>query len=200
MSSLFRVTALVDWDTARRIASVVPSAGPRWFDAVFDGLQAAVAGYISSRDQKNFYRVNWRFYHGWHRGKTKTLDRIIFEKYLSTLGSRLIKRVSFGADFSFSETLCCGSRRSPILDTLRTDEDTQKPRQKMVDTSLVCDLLHLVRCKDSSLYIIVADDDDFIPALFTAEMWRGKVVLLHNRPNVNTHLQLDGLLARLGRP
>jgi hypothetical protein len=108
---------------------------------LLDKLQTGIANYISSIDDKSIYRVNWRFYHGWHRGKTKTADRLIFEKYLFTVRSRTIRRVSFGADFSFSEMLCCGSRRSPILDTLRLDQDTGRLRQKMVDTGLICDLL-----------------------------------------------------------
>jgi hypothetical protein len=67
----------------------------------------------------------------------------------------------------------------------------------MVDASLICDLLHLVRCRDSELYIVVANDDDFIPALFTAEAWRGKVILLHNRQNMNSHLRLNGIIEKM---
>jgi len=80
---------------------------------------------------------------------------------------------------------------------LRRDFETGKPRQKMVDASLICDLLHLVRCYDSDLYIVIANDDDFLPALFTAEAWRGKVVLLHNRTDTNPHLRLNGLAERM---
>ena len=197
MTTVYRATALVDWDTAKRVGPVFPSAGPRYFDALFDKLQLAIANYISSIDRKNIYRVNWRFYHGWHQGKTKTADRITFDKYLITAQPRAIKYVSFGTDFRFSESPCCGSSRSPILDTLRLDRDSKQLHQKMVDTSLVCDLLHLVRCQDLKLYIIVAADDDFVPALFTAEMWRGRVVLMHDRPYTNAHLHLHGLTVRM---
>jgi hypothetical protein len=195
MSTVYRVTALVDWDTARRITPLSP--GPRRFDTLFDRLQTGMANYISSIDNKNIYRVNWRFYHGWYQGKTKTADRLTFEKYLFTVRSRTIRHVSFGTDFSFSETLSCGSKRNPIFDTLRRDLDTGRLHQKMVDTSLVCDLLHLVRCQDSNLYIVIASDDDILPALFTAETWRGRVVLMHDRAHTNAHLPLDGLTTRM---
>jgi hypothetical protein len=67
----------------------------------------------------------------------------------------------------------------------------------MVDTILICDLLHLIRCRDSYLYIVIADDDDFVPALFIAEAWKANVVMLHNRDNTNPHLKLKGISERM---
>jgi hypothetical protein len=197
MAAVHHITAFVDWDTARRLASTLPSVGQRYFDSLFDQLQRIVAKCVTDLDSRNLYRVRWRLYHGWYRGKTKTADRIAVEKYLFALRSRTIKRVSFGNDFAFSDFPCCRSRRSPIVDTLRLDPETGRLRQKMVDASLICDLLYLVRSRDSDLYIVMANDDDFIPALFTAEMWRGKAILLHNRSNINPHLQLEGIAVKM---
>lgn len=197
MSSLYRATALVDWDTARRLVPVPKITTVRHLEIVFEQLQDRIARYISTIDADGYYRVNWRVYHGWHRGKTKTADRQIFEKYLASARSRTIRLVSFSTDLAFGDTLCCSSPRNPIFDTLRQDPDSGELRQKMVDTILVCDLLHLVRCRDSNLFMIVANDDDFVPALFTAESWRAKVVLLHNRSSMNSHLRLDGITSRM---
>lgn len=67
----------------------------------------------------------------------------------------------------------------------------------MIDTMLASDLLHAVRTKDASLYIVVANDDDAIPALFTAEAWQAQVLLLHSRETTNTHLRLSGIAERI---
>jgi hypothetical protein len=151
-----RATVFVDWDTARRVSVIGVGSGPRHLDSVLSKLQEAVARCIASRDSHTPYRVQWRFYHGWHQGKTKTADRRDLEQFFRTVRSRTIRHISFGADFSFGDSLSCGSKRNPIYDTLRLDPDTKTLRQKMVDTLLVCDLLHLVRCNDSDLYVVIA--------------------------------------------
>lgn len=196
MTTLHKVTALIDWDTARRI---VPcrDLDVRNIEQVIERLQNAIAQYIASFDKRDAYRVNWRIYHGWHQGKTKTKDRLLFEKFLNQATARTIKKVSFSSDYVFSGSLCCSSSRKPIVDTVRTNQTTGETRQKMVDTMLVCDLLHLARTREYFLIIVVANDDDFVPALYTAEAWKGRVIMLHNREHINSHLQLDGIAGRM---
>jgi hypothetical protein len=193
---MHRVTVFVDWDTARR---VVPCKDPnvRHIEQVFERLQLAISRHIHRRNRHDGHRINWRVYHGWHQGKTKTFDRLLFEKYVAQATAKSIDRVSFSSDYSFSGELSCASRRSPIFDTLRLDRNTGGTKQKMVDTMLVCDLLHHVRTKDSDLLILIADDDDFAPALFTAEAWKGSVLMLHNRQTTNSALNFDGIAERM---
>lgn len=193
MATLHRVTILLDWDSVRRIC---PSryTDDRDFEVVFARIQSAVLSILAKRAGKAGYRVDWRVYHGWHRGKTKTPDRMRFESYVRSARARTVKNVSFSTNFAYSEILCCGSSRAPILDTLRSDRDSGQDRQKMVDTMLACDLLHIARTKDSSLLIVVAADDDFVPALFTAEAWNANVVWLHLREQVNSFLNLRGIV------
>jgi hypothetical protein len=119
---------------------------------------------------------------------------MVFDRYAGLARSRNIGTISFGADFGYGDTLSCATSRNPLFDTLRVDPDTGRPKQKMVDSALICDLLHLVRTKTSFAYMVIADDDDFIPALFTAEKWGGRVALLQNRVSVNSHLRLDGMV------
>lgn len=197
---MLRVTALIDWDACRRLCPPARNQRVRDIERIFAKLQDEISSCLISGSGDAHYRVRWRVYHGWYAGKTKTEDRLSFERYVRSARSRNVRRVSFGADFSYSEILCCNSHRSPIFDTLRADESTSIPRQKMVDTALACDLLHLVRTRDSDVYVVVADDDDFVPALFTAESWKAKVVWLHKRPSLNSHLKLDGLACRMGGP
>jgi hypothetical protein len=198
MTTLHKVTALVDWDTARRVLPRPEfKMTNRHLENVIAKLQDAIANYLHNTDSKKTFRVQWRIYHGWYRGKTKTDDRRLFENYILAARSRTLRSISFSTDFKFGDTLCCNSSRNPLFDTLRRNPDTGNMEQKMVDTALACDLLHLVRSRDSYIYIIVASDDDIIPALFTAESWQANVVMLHNRANINSHLRLNGLVTRM---
>lgn len=196
MAVLRRVTAFVDWDTARRC--VPPSLRRRpTIEDVFTRLQDSIASYIKSRNEDGAYRVGWRIYHGWHQGKTKTPDRLAFESFTRNAKARTLRSISFSADFAYGNDLCCASVRNPLYDTLRRDPDTGKIRQKMVDTALACDLLHLARSRDSHLYVVIGDDDDLLPAIITAESWRVNAVLLHNRADMNASLNLRGITSRM---
>jgi uncharacterized LabA/DUF88 family protein len=192
MSAMTRVRVLVDWDTTRRIVPTKHNDA-RDVENVFEKLRAVIANYLSDHSKQSAYRVHWRIYHGWHQGKTKTADRLLFEKFVQRATAQTVNRVSFSTNFEYSENLCCGSRRTPIFDTLRADRYTGELKQKMVDTILACDLLHLARSKQSELLMLVADDDDFVPALFTAEAWNARVVWLHFREQLSSMLNLTGL-------
>jgi len=169
----------------------------RHVEAVIDRLQTGISNYISQLDGRENYRVHWRVYHGWHQGKTKTQDRILFDKFLTTASARTLRNISFSSDFELSGTLSCRSSRPPIVDTLRMDTQTRETKQKMVDALLVCDLLHLARTREHSLLVIIANDDDFVPALHTAEAWKARVIMLHNREYTNDFLSLNGIAARI---
>jgi hypothetical protein len=45
--------------------------------------------------------------------------------------------------------------------------------------------------------MVIASDDDFVPALHTAEAWKARVVMLHDREYINDFLSLDGIVARI---
>jgi hypothetical protein len=199
MPTMHRVTALVDWDTARRL---VPCRVPtvRHIEEVVEQLQRGISQFIKSQDTKDTYRVYWRIYHGWHQGKTRSEDRLLFERYMARAGATTIRNVSFSGDFELSGVLSCRSTRPAIVDTLRVDRNTGEVKQKMVDTMLVCDLLHLARTREFAFLLVIANDDDFVPALHTAEAWKARPVMLHAREHVNTFLSLDGITARMEAP
>ena len=70
----------------------------------------------------------------------------------------------------------------------------------MVDTALAADLLHWARNDAGDWALILAEDDDFIPPVFTAESWikpfGGQVFIVRKRLS-GPFLRLDGLLAGL---
>ena len=70
----------------------------------------------------------------------------------------------------------------------------------MVDTALATDLLAWARLSPSEWAVVLAEDDDLVPPLFTAEAWikphGGRALLVRRRP-AGQYLKLDGLLREL---
>lgn len=196
MPTMNRTVVYLDWDTVRRL-DPKRERSKESIGRVFERLQPAIAQALQGRERNANFRVHWRVYHGWHQGKTKTADRRAFEGFVAEAGSRTIGGVSFSADFTFSGELACVSSRGPVYDTLRTDPATGKLGQKMVDTLLACDLLHSARSRYYKWHVVVANDDDAVPAVLTVEAWQMSVILLHTRAHTNSFLQLSGLAERL---
>ena len=192
------VLVFVDWDSARRIYRPhSPKKPTRTIELVFEKLYRVVEEHLNALYKHKTYRVRWRIYHGWHTGKTKTQDRNDFESFISDMKATCIKNVSFGNDFQFGNELMCLSKRNVLYDTLRSQYGKIFV-QKMVDTSLTCDLLHCVRHNESNINIIIADDDDVFPAAVTAEAWGSNVSILTRRENINRHLCTTGLVYSMG--
>ena len=87
-----------------------------------------------------------------------------------------------GADgIRFGARLACVSGRHDfhLLDTLRHLEG--RPREKMVDTALVVDLLGLVHRKEADRYAVMSDDDDMLPGVLAAEAAGARIGML-SRP------------------
>lgn len=67
----------------------------------------------------------------------------------------------------------------------------------MVDTAMVCDILTHARSEPEEWRVVLAEDDDIIPAIFAAEAWtakqNGKIILIRKK-QINQHLLLDDLI------
>lgn len=208
--------AFIDLDSARRFKR--PPWDPKKEKEVsfikrrdfvidlFAELQMRVAATLATISPKQRITVqNSRLYHGWHRGKTETDDRKIWGEASRHFRSYVTSHASYLPDISFGNELVCGGKRVPIFDTLRTSDGVE--RQKLVDTSLVADLLSFTRTASAAfrrgeepkvLALIIADDDDLFPGLFAAEMWGMKVLMLRvTRVDENKHTNVDGLIHRL---
>lgn len=136
-----------------------------------------IARLLTRRDSTARYRVVTRVYHGWHEGRDVTPIRRLFESFATDPSfARRIATVSFLPGFQFGNELACDTARNPLYSTYRGGG--QNKGQKMVDTAISCDLLHLLRFQAADIAVIVSDDDDFIPALFTAEAWNTTAILL----------------------
>jgi hypothetical protein len=197
MNRIHHVQTFIDWDTARRIVSSDVRQGRHSLASrAVEALQDAIASVLMERDARAPFRVKMRIYHGWHRGKTPTEDRREFEKLVLT--ARCVGNVSFQGDIGYGDRLLCQSRRGCLFDTLRRRQDDGADEQKMVDTALVSDILHHARSKDGDLALVVGDDDDLLPGVFTAESWGADILVARvRRTHDNYHLDTNGLIVRL---
>lgn len=146
-----------------------------------------------------------RLYHGWHRGSSPTEDRRLWEDARLKFKAQKTSKGMYLPDIAFGNQLTCGGSRQPLLDTLRSIDGVD--RQKLVDTSLVADLLCFTRSESPRfgrrsspdvLGLVIADDDDVLPGVFTAEAWGLRThVLRVGRDFENNHLKTNGLTSRL---
>jgi hypothetical protein len=113
--------------------------------------------------------------------------------------------VSFHPEIRFGNELLCRGARATLFDTLRTRAgETKIEEQKMVDTSLVSDLLYYARAslpnasrksKVLEAALVIADDDDVLPGAITAEAWGANVrVSRVKRETECRHLLTKGLV------
>jgi hypothetical protein len=170
--------ALIDWHNVQDILSPTFHNNPRReLPKALLRLQQQVASVLRSRDAAAAYRVTLRIYHGWHYQYDPTTARLDFETYStdSTLARRF-SGVSFTAGFQFGNELVCGTHRNPLYSTYRGHG--HEKGQKMVDTAITSDLLHLCKTRMANIVVVVSDDDDYIPAIFTAEAWGADAILL----------------------
>lgn len=174
------VFALVDWHNCLRHISPTFRDNParKLPDAIL-ALQRAITRALIRIDGLSTHRVTLRLYHGWHRVREPTTDRRIFEAHATDpLSARRFQNVSFRPGFYFGNELTCDTIRNPLYATYQGSG--QEAGQKMVDTAIACDLLHVLRYGIANIAIVVSDDDDLLPALFTAEAWHLRAYLVRS--------------------
>jgi hypothetical protein len=183
-----KVIVFVDWDTARRIVQnsvrFRRSRPAEHIESVFVELRKLLAEFLRKKYKDQYLSVAWNVYHGWHNGKTETLDYKNFQQFSSQTTGSKIGKIAFSADYRARYTLFVASSVK-VFDTFRTYPDDH---QKMVDTLLVTDLLCMCRSSEGSIYVVISDDDDAYPGIATAFHWVKKVHHLHLRKDLNKHL------------
>lgn len=177
MASFLRGALFVDWDNVIHSLGIATSgiSPGRRIQRTFEELQTKTADALSRHRSTERIRVSTRLYHGWHSRFDPTDERMNVEAFANSRGfARTIGRVSFRPEITFGNELACDPQRGPLFDTARTKG------QKMVDTALTVDVLHLFAKRAIDVGVIASDDDDFLPVAFTAESWNCDVFLLRS--------------------
>ena len=164
-------------------------------------------------EEKSRFRVSFRLYHGWHKGwqPTDGLKAVLQAVDATDFTALSYDRVDFSPTVQYGHTLLAAlperkhhHQRPRLLihlpNTLRDQEKGKPLEEKMVDTALAADLLAWAHQSPSEWALVLAEDDDMIPPLFTAEAWikphGGRALLLRKR-GAGQYLRLDGLRRRL---
>ena len=173
-ASFARAYLLVDWHNAREYVAPTFGKDPRReLPDILLRIQQQAAAVLSSFDAARRFRVTMRIYHGWHNGRDPMPIRRDFEQFENDVElARTFSKVSFAKGFEFGNEPLYFDSSHPIYATKRPQG------QKMVDTSIVCDLLEVLRTDTAQIVIVLSDDDDFIPAALMAYSWKKNGLLL----------------------
>ena len=211
------VTAFVDWKAQIHNARAADITEPRAkAGRTLKNVARIVDKVLRSRAPVRF-RVAFRFYHGWHKGFEETESRkamtgLVAETDFTNLSRsrnvRFLEEVRYGDELLTALPQRARTRPPVHLpDTWRQQEQDGSRVEKMVDTALVTDLLARA-CNDPHEWaLVLSEDDDMVPPVFTAEAWMkphgGRVVIVRTkgkgkgkpRKNIGGRfLKLDGLM------
>ena len=196
-----KVIGFVDWNTA-----IISSGAMRngrdihIAELTLKHIERIISEYLIKLPNSPSYQVRLRLYAGWWQGKTPTGYRRGIERLRKNYGKRertYGKCVFQGGDSGLetSDKMArVGGRLARkqgvhFLDMVRQDRDQK--REKMVDTCLIADLLDLARRNEADRYVIVSDDDDMFPGMFSAEAIGAQIKLL-SRPKKSSRYMAHG--------
>lgn len=189
-----KAIVLVDWDAGRRLSKSISPRPEKGILIALEALQEKIAHKLVMLRPKAKYRAEFRFYHGWHSGKTKTPDRRLIESVVNTeRWWRSYDDVIFAPSVGYGNALLCESKRGDLMDTLRKRPDGTF-EQKMVDTALVADMLCIARQKLYQMTVVVTDDDDMLPGAFQAERWGMDILIFQRKSEINKHNYCNDLV------
>lgn len=183
------VVAFVDWTAQIHIAGGTGIRNPRTRATVtLENVSKIISSTLKklSANTNVRFRVTLRLYHGWHRGLNPTENRIAVMDVVNDpdfVFSVNSKDIHIENQIGYGETLLNSlphrfvqqsGKSMPKInlpDTFRRPLNDNIPREKMVDTSLACDILTHARSDSRDWRLVLAEDDDLVPALFVAEAW-----------------------------
>ena len=206
------VTAFVDWTSqmhnVRRLAEE-PHEKAR---QTLTGTARTVERVLAREAPERRFSVEFRLYHGWYKGweptdNLRAITTIAAETDFPALARK--PGVTFSPMIRYGHTLLSalpirGHRRPPIHlpNTWRRPREDSQRREKMVDTALAADLLEWARSTPKEWALVLAEDDDCVPPVFTAEAWikpyGGRAFIVRTR-SPSPYLKLDGLWMELQR-
>lgn len=212
------MTAFVDWKAQIHNARAADITEPRAkAGRTLKNVARIVDKVLTGRAPSARFQVAFRFYHGWHKGFEETESRkamtgLVAETDFTNLSRsrnvRFLEEVRYGDELLTALPERAHTRPPVHLpDTLRQQEKTGPRVEKMVDTALATDLLERAHNDPREWALVLSEDDDMIPPVFTAEAWMkprgGCVVIVRARrkgeraPRKNIggrFLKLDGLM------
>lgn len=205
------VTALVDWRAQMHNCRLADETDAnKQAKETLERTVRVLSRVLSGQSPDQRFRVSVRLYYGWTKGyQQQPSRRAIIETVAATDFSTLSRmpNVVIRPDVAYGDTILTAlpirmqaAHGIHLPGTLRERDRVGRNEEKMVDTALAADLLSLARTDPSDWAVVMAEDDDLVPALFTAEAWMssasGRLLLLQNREPARRLVNLEGLLLK----
>lgn len=211
MSNIVSVSAFVDWNSQLRVLSPKNKAADPTTAArlVLSQTAGLIARSLQKTDASARFKVQLRLYHGWHKGFEPTKNKRAITQVLAyTDSSDLspVKNVVFNEQVGYGDRLVYALPERlhtrlgiHLPNTLR--EKNGLEGEKMVDTALASDVVCVAANEPRDWIIVVAEDDDLIPPIFTAEAflkrYAARVLLLQHRESRSTFMDLSNITVKL---
>ena len=204
-----RVVAFVDWNAQIHICGLNGKSDPiQTARAVLERTARRIARCLSATDQRARFSVSLRLYHGWHRGFEPSANKKAIKTVLAgtDFGSlSTVPNVTFLQNVEYGDCLLGALPQRlherlaiHLPNTLRTQDRVDI--EKMVDTALATDVVFTAASEPRDWIVVVAEDDDLVPPIFTAESFLhpkgARILLVHSRRRSGTFLKLDLLTVR----
>ncbi len=207
--AITNVTAFVDWNSQLILTAKGQESDPLGTaDAAFKQTARRIARCLAAVDDTRRFKVWLRLYHGWHKGYEVTANRKAAERTIANTDYASLSQrpnVVFSPDVEFGDHLL--EALTPRLhqrlnchlpDTVRSRTKPKRGlEEKMVDTALAADVVVSAHRDKSRWIIVVTEDDDFIPPVYTAEFAltgsNSRVMMLQKNVRASL-LSLSGVL------
>jgi len=202
-----RVTCFIDWNSQLILSGVDPQQHPvEAAGAAIKQTTKRISNCLAKVNGSANFQVVLRLYHGWRKGyepsaNLRALRKVLAETDFSTLSDK--PSVVYSTNIGFGDCLISAlpkrmhQREGIHLPNTLRDRGAQGHEEKMVDTALASDLIVTAFRDPDEWILLVAEDDDLIPPLFTAESivspHSAKALLLSKRKRGKKFLLLDGL-------
>lgn len=204
------VTAFVDWTAQMHNTPRLAQEPREMARQTLARTARAVEKVLAEQAPNSRFSVGFRLYHGWYKGWEPTDNlRAIITIAAETDFASLSRKpsVTFSPTVRYGHTLLSALPerqhiRPPIHlpNTWRRPREGSQRREKMVDTALAADILSWARATPSEWALVLAEDDDCVPPVFTAEAWikphGGRAFIVRTR-SPTPYLKLDGLWMKL---
>lgn len=204
---IIHAMAFVDWNSQLLLTKCDYKQNPVTAAKIaFNNTAKKIGKSLIKLEPDKKFIVTLRLYHGWRHGyeetkNAKAIKKVISEADFSCLS--LNGKVSFSANVGFGDLLVLAQdkRRYEKLNihlpnTLRK-RSARKYEEKMVDTALATDMLITAWREPEDWIIVVSEDDDIVPALFSSEAIiqssNSRALLLTERSLGNNMLKLNGI-------
>lgn len=204
------VSAFVDWNSQIHVSGGKRKPDPvATAEIVLKKTARRIAGCLCQTDGGNRYMVRLRLYHGWHKGFTATANR---KAITNVLAATDFNDLSPRPNVIFEPNVAYGDCLLHALPTrLHTRLGIHLPNtfqvqygrecEKMVDTALAADVVSNAATQTDEWIVVVAEDDDLVPPVFTAEALlarcASKVLMLRSRPTSENFLKLENIMVKM---